>query len=128
MKFLLIALANMMALAATACGGAIIEVYLRALVSVVTTASNPNDIGGISDSYLVRVKEGVEYFVYLSSPDGNISGIWNANADDFIIQAKPGTESRTVTHRFSEGGFQEVFLRSLDSDMPSPFTFKIWNP
>ena len=69
MKFLLIALASMMALAATACGGANIEVYLGALVSGVTTASNPNDIGGISDSYLVRVKEGVEYYVYLSSPD-----------------------------------------------------------
>jgi len=128
MKLLLLALAGLMAAVATACGGANTEVYLGTLVSGTVTASDPDTEGGKSQGYLIRVREGVEHYVYLNSPDGNIAGIWNAGGYDFILQANPEAETRTVTHTFSESGFQEIYVMSLDSDIPSPFTFKIWVP
>jgi hypothetical protein len=128
MKLLFLALAGLMAAFATACGGANTEVYVGTLVSGTVTASDPDTEGGKSQSYVIRVREGVEHYVFLNGPDGNIAGIWSAGADDFILQANPEAESRTATHTFSESGFQEIFVMSLDSDIPSPFTFKIWVP
>ena len=128
MKPLLLVVVGLMAVAATACGGALTEIYMATVVSGVTTASNPDDLGGISESYSLKTREGVEHYVYLSSPDGNIAGLWDATANDFIIQANPESESRTITYTFSDGGIHEVFLRSLDSEIPSDYTFKIWIP
>ena len=128
MRLLLFVLAGVTTVAATACGGQTREIFLDTLVVGVTTASNPEDVGGVSETYLIQITEGVEHYVYLGTPDGNIAGLWNANANDFIIQTNPQTESRTTTHTFSEGGFLKVFVRSEDSDIPSPFRFKIWAP
>lgn len=124
-KPLPLVLACLMVVGAIACGGQTRKIFLETMVTGVTTASNPDDVGGISETYLIKVTEGVEHYVYLGTPDGNIAGLWNANANDFIIQTNPQTESRTVTHTFSEGGFLEVFVRSQDSDISSPFTFKV---
>ena len=124
----MLVMAVLMAAAVTGCGGQTREIFLGTLVEGVTTASNPDDVGGISETYLIEVHEGVEHYIYLSSPDGSIAGHWDANANDFIVQANTEKGVRTVTYTFSEDGFHEVFLRSLDSDIPSPFTFKIWAP
>ena len=127
-RFLLLALAGLLALAVTACSPQTREIFQGMLVEGVTTTSNPEDLGGVSETYLIKVSEGVEHYVHLGNPDNNISGIWDVTTNDFIIQANPATQSRTTTYTFTEGGFHRVLLRSLDSEIRSPFTFKIWVP
>lgn len=128
MRFLILGLAGLMALAGMACGESLTEIYLGSIVSGVTTSTAPDDVGGVSESYLIRVRDGVQHFVHLNAPEGNIVGLWDAKTNDFILQANPNTNSRTVSYTFTGGILQTVFVRSLDSDIPSPFEIKIWVP
>ena len=128
MKLLILSLAGLLALAGTACGESLTEIYLGSVVSGATTATAPDDVGGVSETYLIRVRGGVQHFVHLNAPEGNIVGLWDAKTNDFILQSNPMTYSRTVSYTFTGRIPQEVFVRSLDSDIPSPFEIKIWVP
>lgn len=127
-KLLLLAVAGLMILAVTGCSPQVREVFLDSLVEGVTTTSNPEELGGVSETYLIKIEEGVQHYIHLGNPDNNIAGIWDVTENDFIIQASPATQSRTITYTSSEGGFHEIYLLSLDSDIRSPFTFKIFSP
>ena len=128
MKLFLLVLAGLMAVAVVACGGASTKVEKGKLVSGIITSSDANVEGWNSHSYVVDVFEGVEYFIRLTSTDGNILGIWSADAGDYIVEVNSEVEARTVAYTFSESGSQDLFIRSPDSDVPSPFTFKLWAP
>ncbi len=128
MKLFLLVLASLMAVAVVACGGGPTKFEKGKLVSGTITSSDAKVEGWNSHSYVVDVFEGVEYFIRLTSTDGNILGIWSADADDYIVEVNSEVDARTVAYTFSESGSQDLFIRSPDSDVPSPFTFKLWAP
>ena len=128
MKLPLFVLAILMSAVVTACGEDTTEIYLGTLVLGTVAASDANDDGGRSQAYTINVREGVEHYIYLTSTNGNIAGIWSVDEDGYIVEADPHATTHTVTHTFSKTGVQELFLRSLDSQIPSSFTFKIWVP
>ena len=128
MNLFLLVLAGLMAVAVVACGGGATEIYVGKSVSGTITASDANEEGWSSQPYVITVREGLEYFIQLSSTSGNTVAVWSTDADDYIVEVNSGVIARTVAYTFSESGPQELFLRSPDSDVPSPFTFKVWAP
>ncbi|MDA1128086.1 MAG: hypothetical protein O2913_05225 [Chloroflexi bacterium] len=72
---LLLALAGLLVLAVIGCSPQVREIFLGSLVEGITTTSNPEDLGGVSDTYLIKVTEGVEHYIHLGNPDHNIVGI-----------------------------------------------------
>ena len=128
MKFPLLVLTGLMAVFMTACAEDTTEVYLGTLVSGSITASDASGDGGRSQNYTIYVREGVEHYIYLTSTDGNITGVWSIDEDAYIVEANPSATTRTVAHTFSKTGIQTLFITSLASDVPSPFTFRIWIP
>ena len=128
MKLLLLILAGLAAVALVACGGGPTQIEKGKLVTGTITASDASVDDWASQPYMVDVLKGVEYFIRLTSPDGNILGVWSADGDDNIVNVDAELTARTSAHTFSESGPQELYIRSPDSDVPSAFTFKIWAP
>jgi len=111
-----------------ASGSDSIEIYLGTLVSDSITSSVATEGGGESKSYSIYVREGIERYVYLANSDGNLWGIWNADEEDYIIEAGSATGGRTVSLTFSQTDNQKLFVRTLNPDAPESFTFKIYVP
>ena len=128
MKLLLLALAGLMAMAVVACGGGATSFEKGKLVTGTITASDSNMEGWNSEPYVVELFGGIEYFVRLTSINGNIMGIWSVEGDEYIVEIDSDVAARTVAYTFSETGPQELFLRSPKSDIPADFTFTIWEP
>ena len=128
MKLRFLVLAGLMAVFMTACGGETTEIYLGALVLGSVATSDASGDGWRSQNYTIYVREGVEHYIYLTTTDSNIMGIWSVDEDAYIVETDPSATTRTVAHTFSKTGTQTLFLRSLASDVPAPFTFKIWVP
>ncbi len=116
-----------MAATVIACGGAT-EVKVGQLVSGTITASDTDDEDWKSKTYVIDVREDVQYSIDLTTTNGNIVGIWSADASGYIVEVNHAVTTRSAPYTFSEGGSQELFLQSPASHVPSPFIFKIWVP
>lgn len=128
MKLFLLALISVFALTMVACGGGATTIEKGKLVTGIITSSDSNVDDWKSQPYIVEVLEGVEYFMRLTSTDGNMVSVWSTDANDYIVEVNSESTARTVAYTFSETGPQELFLRSPDSDVPSSFTFELWRP
>ena len=128
MKFFLLVLAILMAVAVVACGQGVTKFEKGKLVTGTVSSSDSNIEGWNSETYVVDVFGGVEYFVRLTSVNGNVMGIWSAEGDEYIVEVNSEVSARTVAYIFSEPGSQELFLRSPESDTPADFTFTLWAP
>ena len=128
MKLALLALAGLMVAVTAACGGKNTEIYDGTVVSGVIAATKSDRGQRPSETYTIFVREDVEYYIFLTSPNSNIAGVWSIEEDGYIIKANSSTGTRTGTHIFSETGYQTLFLKSLDHAQVSRFTFKIWEP
>ena len=128
MKLFLLVLAGLMAVSRVACGGGATKFEKGKLVTGTITASDSNVDGWNSEPYVVDLFGGIEYFIRLTSTNGNIMGIWSVEGDEYIVEVDSDVAARTVADTFSETGPQELFLRSPESDTPADFTFKLWAP
>ncbi len=128
MKFFLLVLAGLMAVAVVACGEGVTKFEKGKLVTGTISASDSNIEGWNSETYLVDVFAGVEYFIRLTSVNGNVMGIWSAEGDEYIVEVNSEVSVRTAAYTFFETGSQELFLRSPESDTPADFTFRLWTP
>ncbi|NQW22262.1 MAG: hypothetical protein HQ475_02320 [SAR202 cluster bacterium] len=126
LKLLLLVLPSLIAVAATACGGSNTEVFLSAVVSGVVDEANVNQDGGKSETFSININGGRQLYVHLSLPEGNITGIWNADAGEYIYEVSPGIVTGTGLYIFAESGLHQFFIRSTNPKILSPFTFKIW--
>ena len=126
MKRFVFVLASMLAVATLACGTGATRFEKGHMVTGTITSSAEDIDGWKSLTYFTEIFEGIEYFVRLTSTNGTPMGIWSENANDFIVQVNPETPARTVAHTFSEGDFQNMFLRSPATDVPAPFSFIFW--
>ena len=124
----MLALAGLMIAVTAACGGKTTEIYDGTLVSGTVDTKVADGDQRPRETYTIFVREDVEYYIFLTSPDSNIAGVWSVEEDGYIIKADASTDTRTGTHVFSETGYQTLFLKSLDDTQGSPFTFKIWVP
>ena len=122
----LIIVAGFVILITVACGESAIKFERGHLVEGTVTSSDSIADGWRSKPYITEIFEDIEYFIRLSSPTGAPVGLWNPVADEFIIELNSGKMTRTVAYVFSEGDFQELFVRSPDSEVPTPFTFMFW--
>jgi hypothetical protein len=127
MKFLLLVMAGLIAATMVACGGST-KVSPGELVSDTITSSDANDDDWKSKTYEIEVKAGVVYSFELTTANGNIVGIWNSDADDYIVEVSPVVTRRTVNYVFSDDGTEKLYLQSPDSHVPSPFTFRVSIP
>tara|TARA_B100000029_G_scaffold160255_2_gene156069 strand:+ start:1072 stop:1371 length:300 start_codon:yes stop_codon:yes gene_type:complete len=98
------------------------------LISGTITESDETDEDWKSQTYVVEVREGFQYFFDLTALDGDVVGVWSPDLGDYIIEVSPSVTTRSVPYVFSEGGKQELFIQSPAPHVPSPFTFKIWSP
>ena len=128
MKLFLLVLAGLMAVSMVACGGGATKFEKGKLVTGTITASDSNVEGWNSQPYVVDLFGGIEYFIRLTSTNGNIMGIWSVEGDEYIVEVNSDVAARTVAYTFSETGPQEIFLRSPEADSPADFTFTIWAP
>lgn len=125
-KLLLLVLPSLIAVAATACGGSNTEVFLSAVVSGVVDEENITQDGGKSETFSINIDGGHQLYVHLNIPEGNITGIWNADAGEYIYQASPDITTGTGLYTFAESGLHQFYIRSKNPKILSPFTFKIW--
>ena len=128
MKIFLLVLAILMAVAVVACGEGATKFEKGKLVTGTISSSDSNIEGWNSETYVVDVFAGVEYFIRLTSVNGNVMGIWSAEGDEYVVEVNSEVSARTVAYTFSETGSQELFLRSPESDTPADFTFTLWAP
>ena len=128
MKFLLFFLASLMAVAVVACGGGATKFEKGKLVTGTISSSDSNIEGWNSETYVVDVFADIQYFIRLTSVNGNVMGIWSAEGDEYIVEVNSEESVRTGNYIFSETGPQELFLRSPESDTPADFTFTLWTP
>ena len=128
MKFFLLILASLMAVAVVACGEGVTKFEKGKLVTGTVSSSDSNIEGWNSEAYVVNVFADVEYFIRLTSVNGNVMGIWSAEGDEYIVEVNSEVSARTVAYTFSETGPQELFLRSPESDTTADFTFPLWAP
>jgi hypothetical protein len=124
MKLLGFAITGLMA-ALMACGGGGTDVKVGQLVSGTITSSNENDGEWKSQTYVIDVRGGVAYEFELTSMDDDTVGIWNADAQGYIVETNLIVTTRTAIFIFEEDGSQNLYLQSPKSDVPSPFTFKV---
>ena len=126
MKFLVISMVGLIALAVAACGGdGGTEVKVGQLVSGIITSSDTDDGEWKSQTYVIDVVENVPYSFELSSLDDDTVGIWNAEAAGYIVETNLIVTNRSETYIFPESGSQKLYLQSPETDVPSPFTFKV---
>ena len=95
------------------------------LVSRTITASDEDDGEWKSKTYVIDVREGVAYNFELTSVDDDTVGIWNAEAQGYIVETNIVVGVRSATYIFPEDGSQKLYLQSPASDVPSPFLFKV---
>ena len=126
MKLLLLLLAGLVAMTVIGCRPPVIE--LGQIVTGTITTSDADDEEWKSKTYVIDVREGVQYFLDLTTKDGNVVGVWSGDIGDYIIEVSPTTTTRSVPYIFNKGGSQEIFIQSPASQVPSTFTFKIWSP
>jgi hypothetical protein len=124
MKLLVFAITGLM-VALMACGGGGTEVSVGQLVSGTITSSGSDDGEWKSQTFVIDVREGVAYEFELTSLDDDTVGIWNADAQGYIVETNLIVTNRTATYIFEEDGSQKLYLQSPASDVPSPFTFKV---
>ncbi len=124
MKLLVFVLIGLMA-AVVACGGGGTEISVGQLVSGTITASDEDDGEWKSQTYVIDVREGVAYEFELTSVDDDTVGIWNSDAQGYIVETNIVVGVRSATYIFSEDGAQKLYLQSPASDVPSPFLFKV---
>ena len=116
MKLFLLVLVALMAVAVVACGGGPTKFEKGKLVSGIITSSDTNVEGWNSQTYVVDIFEGVEYFIRLTSTDGNVMGIWSTDAEDSIVEVNSDVDARTVAYPFAAPGAQSPYVRTLDSN------------
>lgn len=127
MKFLLLVMAGLIAATMVACGGST-KVSLGELVSDTITSSDADDDDWKSKTYEIEVKAGVVYSFEVTSSDDDTIGIWNADANGYIVEANLIVTRRSANYVFSKDGTQKLYLQSPASDVPSPFTFRVSIP
>ena len=123
MKLLVFVLIGLMA-AVVACGGGT-EISVGQLVSGTITASDEDDGEWKSQTYVIDVREGVAYEFELTSVDDDTVGIWNSDAQGYIVETNLIVTTRSATYIFPEDGSQKLYLQTPASDVPSPFIFKV---
>lgn len=65
------------------------------------------------------------YSFELSTPSGDTVGIWNKDANGYIVEVNFVVDSRSKSYIFSDDGTQKLYLQSPKSDVPSDFSFKV---
>ncbi len=124
MKLLVFVLMGLMA-TAMACGGGGTEISVGQLVSGTITSSDSDDGEWKTQTFVIDVREGVAYEFELTSVDDDTVGIWNAEAQGYIVESNIVVPIRSATYIFPEDGSQKLYLQSPASDVPSPFLFKV---
>ena len=124
MRLLLFVLIGLMTTVA-ACGSGGTEISIGQLVSGTITSSDSDDGEWKSQTYVIDVREGVAYEFELTSVDDDTVGIWNADAQGYIVETNLIVTTRSATYIFEEDGSQKLYLQSPASDVPSPFLFKV---
>ncbi len=125
MKVIFLVLVTMILGTAVACGGGGAEIKVGQLVSGTIEDSDADDGEWKSQSYVIDVREGVPYSFELTSLDDDTVGIWNSEAQGYIVETNLIVTSRSATFIFEDSGSQTLYLQSPKSDVPSPFTFKV---
>ena len=130
MKFLLFALAGLLALAVVGCSlleGTATIAQGEELTGTITNGDTDVD-GWKSKAYQVEVRKGVEYFIRLTHDNDERVNVWSPDANAFLVEANSEADAHTAAYRFSETGPQELFVRSLNTDVPANYTLKMWSP
>jgi len=125
MKVIFLVLVTMILGTAVACGGGGAQIKVGQLVSGTIEDSDADDGEWKSQSYVIDVREGVPYSFELTSLDDDTVGIWNSEAQGYIVETNLIVTSRSATFIFEDSGSQTLYLQSPKSDVPSPFTFKV---
>ena len=124
MKLLVFVLIGLMT-TVVACGGGGTEISIGQLVSGTITSSDSDDGEWKSQTFVIDVREGVAYEFELTSVDDDTVGIWNADAQGYIVETNLIVTTRSATYIFEQDGSQKLYLQSPASDVPSPFLFKV---
>jgi len=95
------------------------------MVSGTITDSDADDAEWKSQTYVIEVREGVPYSFELTGLDYDTVGIWNSEAQGYIVEFNLIVTTCSATFIFEDGGSQKLFLQSPKSDVPLPFTFKV---
>ena len=70
----------------------------------------------------------MEYFIRLTHDNDETVNVWSPDANAFLVEANSEADAHTTAYRFSETGPQELFVRSLNTDVPANYTLKMWSP
>ena len=95
------------------------------MVSGTITDSDAHEGEWKSQTYVIEVREGVPYSFELTGLDYNTVGVWNSEAQGYIVEFNLIVTTCSATFIFEGGGSQKLFLQSPKSDVPVPFTFKV---
>ncbi len=101
------------------------EIQVGQLVTGTITDSDDDDGEWKSQTYVLEVQDGVTYSFELSSFSGGTIGIWNEDANGYIVEVSPAVDSRSKSYTFSDGGSQKLYLQSPKDDVPSDFSFTV---
>ncbi len=101
------------------------EIQVGQLVTGTITDSDDDDGEWKSQTYVLEVQDGTTYSFELSSSSGDTIGIWNKDANGYIVEVSPVVDSRSKSYTFSDGGSQKLYLQSPKSDVPSEFSFTV---
>ena len=124
LKLMLCALAVVFVMVGLACAGGT-EIQIGQLVTGTINDSDDNDGEWKSQTFVLKVEDGVTYSFEPSSSSGDTIGIWNEDANGYIVEVSPVVDSRSKSYTFSDGGSQKLYLQSPKSDVPSEFSFTV---
>ena len=127
-KLLVRALAGLLVIAFAPCGASSTEVFFGAVVDGVADESNEIEEGGKSENFRINVRKGLQLYVHLSSTDSNVLGLWDADKQEYLMEANQDALTRTTRHTYDSTGFHNFCVRTADSKIDSSFTFKFTIP
>ncbi|HIF44309.1 MAG TPA: hypothetical protein EYG27_03235 [Dehalococcoidia bacterium] len=112
MKFLLFALAGLLALAVVGCSlleGTATITQGEELTGTIINGDTNVDVWK-SKASQVEVRKGVEYFIRLTHDNDETVNVWSPDANAFLAEANSEVNAHTAAYRFSETGPQEQFV------------------
>jgi hypothetical protein len=112
MKFLLFALAGLLALAVVGCSlleGTATITQGEELTGTIINGDTNVDVWK-SKASQVEVRKGVEYFIRLTHDNNETVNVWSPDANAFLAEANSEVNAHTAAYRFSETGPQEQFV------------------
>lgn len=101
------------------------EVQVGQLVTGTITESDDDDGEWKSQTYVLEAQDGITYSFELSSSSSDTIGIWNEDAEGYIVEVSPAVDSRSESYTFSDSDSQKLFLQSPKFDVPSDFSFTV---